>query len=50
LVIVSVTVQKLLNWCNSICQFLLLFPELLESDSENCFLWLYLKCFSYVFL
>jgi hypothetical protein len=42
LIVVSFAVQKFLTWCNPICQFLLLLPEVLKSDWESCDLCLYL--------
>jgi hypothetical protein len=38
--------RSFLIWCNSICQFLLLFSEFLESYSENCYLYPHLLVFS----
>jgi hypothetical protein len=37
-VIVSLLCRSFLIWRNTICQFLLLFPEQLESYSESCYL------------
>jgi hypothetical protein len=46
--------RSLWIWCNPICQFLFLFPGLLESYSKSPWLCLYLEvfslCFSLVFL
>jgi hypothetical protein len=47
--IVAFAIQKLLIWCNPISQFLLLFPELIESCSGNSCLCLYLEVISLFF-
>jgi hypothetical protein len=46
LLAVSLMCSSFLIWCNSICQMLLLFPELVEACSESPYLCLHLEVFS----
>jgi hypothetical protein len=49
ILVIALMCRNFLIWCNSICQFLLLFPEQLEYCSENHCLFLYRHAFSLLF-